>query len=87
MKIIMTDNFCRDSVADILIAENIVRSDAEVQAETLNIKYSGETSQYSFVVVPDNYILGKGLEDILGLASWEEESVYRLHNIDDESYC
>ena len=58
MKIIQIDNYAREIVSDILIAENIKHAHtASVMCEALNTKYSGEQSAVFFKVVPDDHKL------------------------------
>jgi len=59
MKIIKIDNFDRDSVSDELIAENVSAYYIEFIVEELNQKYSGSTSPYFFMAVPDDRTLYK----------------------------
>jgi len=66
MKIIATDNFHRDSVADWLVAENIKdEAYARTIADALNTHHSGPDASWYFVAVPDDRVLSKGLEDMI----------------------
>lgn len=56
MKIIGTSNFDRDSVSDILIAENVHEYWADKFVKMMNTK-SGKYSTYFYQVKPDNYKL------------------------------
>lgn len=60
MKIIQVDNYCRDSVADVLIAENVNEYFGNMIVDLLNEK----TNQY-FILEKDDYRLFKGLEDLI----------------------
>ena len=59
MKIIKTDNFDRDYISDLLIAENVNKGFAECLVEQLNNTYSGCNSPDFFKLVPDDYKLHK----------------------------
>ncbi|RXZ78039.1 hypothetical protein EBB07_28700 [Paenibacillaceae bacterium] len=65
MKIIKTDNYDRDSVADILIAENINTYYGEKMVDLLNDKFSGEGSSDFYKLVEDNYKLWRGMEELV----------------------
>lgn len=57
MKIIRIDNFNRDSISDILVAENVSELYALIIVEFLNEKYSGEASSYFYIYRSDDYKL------------------------------
>jgi len=59
MKIIKKDNFDRESVSDVLIAENVDVQWADMIVEALNNKLSGMYAEAFFAVKPDNYELYK----------------------------
>lgn len=59
MKIIMIDNYDRETIDDVLIAENISNFYASCVVEALNAKYSGDRSPYYFALVKDNHKLHK----------------------------
>jgi len=67
MKIVGMDNFARESVADLLVAENISnQSYADVMCKALNDKYCiGENSARYYQIMPDDYILSRGMEDLV----------------------
>lgn len=67
MKIVAVDNFARESVADLLVAENITNhSYAEVMAKALNDKYCiGDMSPRFYQVMDDDYRLSRGMEDLV----------------------
>jgi hypothetical protein len=57
MKIIGVDNFNRDTVNDVLIAENIKNvALAKIMCQALNDN-GGENSSLWYRVVPDEYVL------------------------------
>jgi hypothetical protein len=61
--IIETDNFCRDYPDEIFIARDIkVRSQAEVMANALNARFSGDGAPRFFRVVEDGYKLEPGFQ-------------------------
>lgn len=57
MKIIVVDNFNRESVSDVLIAEKTPDYYADFITTALNKKYSGDNSPDFFKVVEDDYKL------------------------------
>ena len=58
MKIIMVDNFDRDSISDVLIADNVNKFYADYIAEALNKKFSpGDYAQSFFKPVDNDYKL------------------------------
>lgn len=57
MKIIGRDNFDRDTVDDVLVAENVLEKYAEDMAQLLNEKFGPGYSDYWFVVEKDDYKL------------------------------
>jgi len=61
MKIIGVDNFARDNVSDILIAENVQNKEfAEVMQRALNDKYCNhENASTYYVIREDDYKLFK----------------------------
>lgn len=67
MKIIGTDNFNREDVADSLIAENIPNSElASVMCKALNDKYcKKDYAPRHYVVKEDSYRLSRGIEDLV----------------------
>lgn len=67
MKIVGVDNYANESVADLLVAENISnRSFADVMCKALNDKYCiGEGAPRFYQVMEDNYILSRGMEDLV----------------------
>lgn len=66
MKIICTDNFNQETIADRLVAKDIINeSEADTMCQALNDKYSGEMAHDWFRVVPDDYRLSLGMEDLV----------------------
>jgi hypothetical protein len=66
MKIIESDNFARESVADHLVADNITsEAYAIVMRDALQAKFGGENSQSYFQVKPDDYVLWRGMEELV----------------------
>jgi hypothetical protein len=57
MKIVKVDNFVRDTVSDILIADNVPIYYALDIANYLNEKFGGRESLYFFRAVSDDYKL------------------------------
>lgn len=67
MKIVGVDNHAQESVADLLVAENITnQSYAEVMCAALNAKYCiSDRSPRFYQVMPDDYRLSRGMEDLV----------------------
>ena len=66
MKIIATDNFNREEIADKLVAEGIVFKDyAKVMCKALNAHFGGEQANDCFKVVEDDYRLSRGMQDLV----------------------
>ena len=59
MKIVQVDNFDRDTVSDILMAEKVSKNNAEMIVKALNEKYSGGNSPLFFTAKSDDYKLYK----------------------------
>lgn len=64
MKIICVDNFGRESEADTLIAENVNKYWGEQIINALNDK-EHENSQSYFRLVEDDYVLWRGMEELI----------------------
>ena len=64
LKIIAVDNFDRESVADKLIAENVSEYWGKRIVDALNEKLH-EDSLYYFKLVPDDYVLWRGMEELV----------------------
>jgi hypothetical protein len=63
MKLILIDNYNRDTVPDILLSENL--SDAQAAKElTIALRRYNGTSYWP-KLVPDDYKLSRGLEDLI----------------------
>jgi len=65
MKIIAVDNYARESVADILVAENVHEQWAEFIVAALNEKFSSETANRYFYLVEDDRRLSRGMYDLV----------------------
>jgi hypothetical protein len=57
MKIVKVDNFGRDSVSDVLVADHVPKYYAIHIALSLNEKFGGDTSPSHFTVAEDDYKL------------------------------
>lgn len=55
MKIIRKDNFDREYVDDLVIAENIDKIYGKVIVDFLNKKFSGPTASIFFFLAPNDY--------------------------------
>jgi len=64
MKVIQTDNYNRDTVAEKLIAENLPKDEAEAMAKSLNTA-EGQHSDRYFIVVDEEYTLWRGMEELI----------------------
>jgi hypothetical protein len=62
MNIICTDNFDRDEVADVVIAENVSYVYGQELVDFLNAKHGGRDSSYFFKMVSNEYKLKRGLD-------------------------
>lgn len=66
MKIVCVDNFGRESIADVLVAENIAYKDwAEAMCAGLNDKIATSFGPYYFRVHEDDYVLWRGMEELV----------------------
>lgn len=61
MKIVEKDNYCRESVSDTLVAENVNEYFGKIIVDFLNTK----TDCYFYSLEEDNYRLSKGLADLI----------------------
>lgn len=65
MKIICTDNYARESVADRLVAENVqYEREAQMIVDALNLHPSRSHSDY-YVIKNDDYKLWRGMEELV----------------------
>lgn len=62
MKIIATDNYNRDHIADFLVCENVKENFVKHIVEGLNAL---ELANWFFRAVPDDYRLSRGMEDLI----------------------
>lgn len=68
IKIIGTDNFNRESVADVLLMDHIPthhRADAEMACTFLNKFTCDDSGGTHYVVVPGDYRLSRGMADLV----------------------
>jgi hypothetical protein len=65
MKIIRVDNFAREHIADQLIAENVNEYYGSQIVDFLNDTFSGEHSSDFYRLVKDDYILWRGMEELV----------------------
>lgn len=65
MKIIAKDNFARESVADVLVAESVHLSYAHEIASFLQKTYGGEHASRYYEAVADDYRLWRGMEELV----------------------
>ena len=56
MKIIATDNFCRETVSDSLVCENVSEYYGNLIINLLNDKNGPNSPEY-YKLVPDNHVL------------------------------
>lgn len=62
MKIVQIDNFGRDHVADILIAEKVNKFFGGLMVKLLNERFSSDTSNAYYVLKEDDYKLNTGMD-------------------------
>lgn len=65
MKIICTDNFGRESIAESVVAEHMNQPYATFVCEALNKQFSGDTSSSFFKVVEDDYKPWGGMAELV----------------------
>jgi hypothetical protein len=65
VKIVCTDNFARETVADRLVAENIANvEECRVMVDALQ-KTCISGGPHWYVMKPDSYVLSRGMEDFV----------------------
>lgn len=65
-KVIGIDNYGRETIADVLIAENMDKENAEKLRELLNGEHNGsDIAPYWCQVVVQSYRLSRGMEDLI----------------------
>lgn len=64
-KLILVDNLNRESVADVLIEDNIDVESAQVKAKEYNDSHSHSEWGWFAKVVDDNYQLWRGIEELI----------------------
>lgn len=64
MKVVAVDNYARETVADILVAENLSQEEAEKIKDDYNHK-QGAHPAYWAIVFKDDYVLSRGMEDLV----------------------
>lgn len=64
MKIIAVDNFGRESIADLLVAENVSEYWGKRIVDALNDKQHDESIRY-FKLVSDDHKLWRGMEELV----------------------
>ena len=64
MKVIGTSNFADESVADVLVEEDLSDREAEDMADAMNAK-EGNDSHYYYQAVEDNARLWRGMEELV----------------------
>jgi len=57
MKVIITDNYDRETVSDVLLCENVTPFNARRIAKAMNQVFSGNHSDEYFQAVEDDYVL------------------------------
>lgn len=65
MKIIWTDGFNRESVADKLVAENVREHEGKIMIKALESACKGGDESDWYMLVPDDYRLSRGMEDLV----------------------
>lgn len=64
MKVVGISNYNLESVAETLIASDLSDDDCKEICKNMN-KYAGEGNTYYYVVKPDDYVLWRGMEDLV----------------------
>lgn len=64
MKVVGIDNYAREHIADILVQADMTFDEADARARQLN-EESGEHASRWYVVRPDDYVLSRGMEDLV----------------------
>lgn len=64
MKIIIVDNYDREGVADVLVAEKVDPYWGEKMVDTMNYNRTDYDDKY-FKLVKDNYDLWRGMEELV----------------------
>lgn len=67
MKIVAVDNFARETISDLLVAENIIdKGHAEVMVKALNDRYcNNDYAPRYYTIQEDTYRLSRGMEDLV----------------------
>ena len=65
MKVVAISNYADDTIREQLVMENLTQEQAQRIADERN-KATGEGSIYWYVVKPDDYILWRGMADLVG---------------------
>lgn len=65
MKVILVDNYNRETVADKLLKDNLSATDAAKTANDYNKKFAGMNWDWFAKAVPDDYHLSRGIEDLI----------------------
>lgn len=73
MKVVLVDNYDRETVEDLLLAENVSQEEAEQIADAYNEKQT-DSAPYWAVVKNDDYRLWRGMRDVLGEPDMAEET-------------
>ena len=63
-KLILVDNLNRETVADVLVEDNLTDSDATKKAETYNDEHNGHWDWFA-KAVPDDYKLQGGMAEFV----------------------
>lgn len=64
MRVVATDNFARDSVADILIADNVSKAEGQRIVDEHNVPSQTFDGRW-YVLVEDDYKLWRGMEELV----------------------
>lgn len=64
-KLILVDNFNRETVADVLIEENLTEEDAETKADVYNSEHRNSNWNWFAKAVSDDYKLWCGMEEFV----------------------
>lgn len=64
-KLILVDNFNRETVADVLMEENLTEEDAETKADAYNDEHRNLNWNWFAKAVSDDYKLWRGMEEFV----------------------
>ena len=64
-KLILTDNYNRETVADVLVEDHLSNDYAQLRADAYNDKYKHANWDWFAKAVPDDYKLWRGMQELV----------------------